>query len=91
MFLVGVASSLDAADDAARRELQSLYDRASAAAVARRSLADAEATHKWLDTPDCVYKNTGQPWRTWAEMRRFLEAELQTPLQALTSHIRQSK
>jgi hypothetical protein len=87
VFLVGAASSLDAADDAVRRELQSLYDRASAAAVARKSLVDAEATHRWLDMPDCVYKNTGQRWRAWAEMRRFLEAELQTPLQALSSQI----
>lgn len=73
--------------DGPRAEIQSLYDRAAAATIAQRSISDAEALRGWLDTTDCVYKNAGQPWRTWAEMRPFVEAELQTPLRSLSLRI----
>jgi len=68
------------ADDAVRRELQGRYDRASAEAVAAKTYADAEATHRWLDTPDCTYTNTGQPTRSWTQMRGDVEAGLRTRL-----------
>jgi hypothetical protein len=62
-----------APDRRVRRELQKLYNRAGAATVKRKSFADAEAIHAWLDTPDCVYKLAGQPPRTWAEMRPVVQ------------------
>ena len=74
-------------DRRVRRELQKLYDRASAATVKRKSFADAEAIHAWLDTPDCVYKVTGEQWRTWEEMRPVVEAELLAPCQSSSSRI----
>jgi hypothetical protein len=70
-----------------RRKLQSLYNRAGAATVKRKSFADAEAIRAWLDTPDCVYTLAGQPPRTWAEMRSIVEAELLTPCDEASSKI----
>jgi hypothetical protein len=59
-----------AADDTAvRQEIQKTYDRARAKTIAARTLADLDAIHNWLDTPDCVLADYGQPRRTWADMR----------------------
>lgn len=86
-LILALAIAVVQAHDGLRAEIQSLYDRAAAATVAQRSIADVEALRGWLDTPDCVYKNTGQPWRTWAEMRPFVEAELRTPLRSFSLQI----
>jgi hypothetical protein len=54
-----------------------VYQKASVAYVAARTLADMEAIHRWLDTPDCRFRDVGQPFRTWAEMRPSVIAGLQ--------------
>jgi hypothetical protein len=73
--------------DDVRRELQAAYDRASAASIAARTLTDFEAIHEWLDTPDCRFKEFGQPFRTWSEMRRYAELGLHTPIISFASTI----
>jgi hypothetical protein len=76
------------ADDATvRRELQAIYSRASEASVAARTLADLDAIHGWLDTPDCLFADTGQPRRTWAQMRGYAAEGLRTRLKSLTNAI----
>jgi len=73
--------------DQIRRELNALYQRAGAAYVAARTIDDMEAARDWLDTPDCRYRDYGQPFRTWAGMRPFVIMGLQTPIKAFSTHI----
>src|SRR5438105_4840071 len=70
-----------------RRDLQAAYDKASVAFVAASTLADMEAIHRWLDTPDCRFRDVGQPFRMWSEMRPSVVAGLQTPIRSLTARI----
>src|SRR5437870_5981762 len=88
--LIVAAQSLASAQrgDDLQKEIQAIYNRASAAEVIAKTYADAEAIHAWLDTPDCTYSNFMQPARTWAQMRPEVEAGLATPLSALSSVIR---
>ena len=74
--------------DDLQKEIQAIYDRASAAAVSAKTYADAEAIHNWLDTPDCLYSNFMQPARTWAQMRPEVEADLATRRSSFSSVIR---
>lgn len=71
-----------------QKDIQAIYNRASAAAVSAKTYADAAAIHQWLDAPDCLYTNFMQPARTWEQMRSEVEAGLVTPLSALSSVIR---
>jgi hypothetical protein len=81
-------AAIIAADNAVvRREIQSVYNRASAAAVAARTLADLDAIHDWLDTPDCVFADYAQPRRTWTEMRGYANEGLRTGLKSFRSEI----
>jgi len=83
-----LATASVAADDAAiRREIQGIYDRASAASVAARTIADLDAIHQWLDTSNCVFADYGQPHRTWNEMRAYAEQGLRTRLKSFHSEI----
>ena len=70
-----------------RHDLQTMYQKASVAYVAARTLADMEAIHRWLDTPDCRFRDVGQPFRTWAEMRPSVIAGLQTGITSMTTRI----
>src|SRR4030095_3969452 len=70
-----------------RGEIQAIYDRAGAAIVSARTLADVDAIHAWLDLPDCVYTDFGQPPRVWAEERRYAAADLGTPMLSMSNHI----
>jgi hypothetical protein len=74
--------------DDPQQDIQAVYNRASAATVSAKTYADAEAIHKWLDTPDCTFTTFMQPARTWAQMRSEVEASLATPLSGLSSVIR---
>src|SRR5262245_14176778 len=74
--------------DDPQKDIQAIYNRSSAATVSAKTYADADATHKWLDTADCTFTNFMQPARTWAEMRPEVEASLATPLSALSAVIR---
>lgn len=46
--------ALNAIDLNVRREIQAIYDRASAAALAAKTYADAEALHSWLAYRCCA-------------------------------------
>ena len=81
----GVAGAAD--DTVVRREIQFVYDRADAAAVAARTLADLDAIHESLDTPDCVFADFGQPPRRWREMREYVAEGLRTHLTSFRSQI----
>jgi len=70
-----------------RGEIQAIYDRAGAATVSARTLADLDAIHAWLDLPDCGYTDFGQPTRTWAEQRRYADEDLRTPMLSMSNHI----
>jgi hypothetical protein len=85
--LSAVIITLVGAQGDVRREIQAIYNRASSAAVAARTLADIDAIHGWLDTPDCVYTDAGRPARTWTEQRAFAAADLRTPLKSLSNQI----
>lgn len=82
----GVAAAQPAADP--QQEIQAVYNRASAAAVAARTYADAEALHRWLDTPDCLYADFAQPPKNWVQMRDQVEQSLAMPMKTLTQVIR---
>jgi len=71
-----------------QKDIQAVYDRMSAATVSAKTYADAEAIHKWLDTPDCTFTAFMQAARTWEQMRSEIEASLATPLASLNSVIR---
>jgi len=86
---LAIAAGVLAAQSDIRREIQAIYDRASAAAVAARILADTDAIHGWLDMPDCVYTDAGQPTRNWAEQRTYAAGDLRTPLQSFSNEIQQ--
>lgn len=88
MGLVVTAGVLAAQGDV-RREIQAVYDRASHAAIAARTLADLDAIHGWLDTPDCVYTDAGQPTRRWSEQRAYAARDLRTPLTSFRNQIQQ--
>src|SRR6476660_3438440 len=79
--------ALHAGDLDVRRDIQAIYDRASAAALATKTYADAEALHGWLDTPDCVFADFGQRPKTWTEMRVEVVRGLQTQLRAFSNQI----
>jgi hypothetical protein len=90
ILVIGLsAAAMVAAQGDARREIQAIYDRASRAAVAARTLADIDAIHSWLDTPECVYTDAGRPTRTWSEQRTYAAADLRTPLTTLSNQIQQ--
>ena len=76
------------AEDPVQREIQAIYNRASAAVLAAKTYGDAEAIHRWLDTPDCLYANFGRPPQTWAQMREEVERGLETRMTAFSSVIR---
>ena len=78
---------VSAAQGDVRREIQAIYDRASAAALAARTIADIDAIHNWLDTPDCVYTDAGQPPRSWALQRTYAVGDLRTPLKSFSNQI----
>jgi hypothetical protein len=81
-------NGIAAADQAdVRQDLQRLYDRASAASVAARTVADLDTIHDWLDTADCVYADAGQPQRTWSQMRTYAAEGLRTRLKSMTNEI----
>jgi hypothetical protein len=71
----------------ARSEIEDAYRRADAAYVSAKTVADLEAIREWLDTPDCVYADFGQPPRRWPEMRAYAVEGLQTPIEALHSSL----
>jgi hypothetical protein len=71
----------------ARTAIEAAYRRADAAYVAARTIQDLEAVREWLDTPDCVYTEFGQPPRTWAEMRRYAVEGLRTTIVSFRSTI----
>ena len=71
----------------ARTEIEAAYRRADAAFVSATTLADLEAIREWLDTPDCMYADFGQPLRRWADMRAYAAAGLRTPIKAFHSSI----
>jgi hypothetical protein len=88
LAVTALAISTATTDDAAvRREIQDIYNRASAASVHARTLADLDAIHRWLDTPDCVFADYRQPHRTWSEMRPYAEQGLRTRLKSFGSEI----
>ena len=74
--------------DTVRRDIQAIYDRASAAALAARTYADAEAIHRWLDTPDCLYADFGGTPQNWAQMRSEVELSLETRLTSFSNVIK---
>ena len=82
----GLAAAQRGADP--QKDIQAIYNRASAAAVGAKTYADAAAIHEWLDTPDCLYTNFMRPARTWAQMRPDVEAGLATPPSSLSTVIR---
>jgi hypothetical protein len=71
-----------------RAEIAASYERADAANVAARTLADVDAIREWLDTPDCVYADFGQTPRGWSEMRRYAAEGLQTRIVAFHTTIK---
>jgi hypothetical protein len=71
----------------ARSEIEDAYRRADAAFVSARTVADLEAIREWLDTPDCVYADFGQPLRRWADTRAYAAEGLRTPITAFHSSI----
>ena len=84
-MVIGITVQADEA--AVRHDIQALYDRASAASITARTLQDLDAIHDWLDTPDCVYADAGEPRRTWAAMRSYAAQGLQTRLKTFSSRI----
>ena len=88
--LIVAAHGLAAAQrgDDPQKDIQAMYNRASAATVSAKTYADTEAIHKWLDTPDCTFTAFMQAARTWEQMRPEIEAGLATPLASLDSVIR---
>jgi hypothetical protein len=70
-----------------RTAIEAVYRRADAALVAARTLADLEAIRRWLDTPDCVYTDFGQPPRGWAAMRDYAAEGLRTPIVSFHSTV----
>jgi hypothetical protein len=85
-FLVWIVA-LNASDVDVRREVQAIYDHASAAAVATTTSADAEVIHGWLDTPDCVFADFGQRPKPRVDMRTDVVAGLRTQLRAFSNQI----
>src|SRR5947209_3004539 len=84
-FVGPLVSGMTAVD--VGRELQAVYQKASAAYVAARTFEDMDAIHRWLDTPDCRFQDVGQPVRTWAEMRPSVIAGLGTRITSMTTRI----
>jgi hypothetical protein len=72
---------------AVRAAIAENYRRADALQVHAETLADIEAIHQWLDTPDCVYADYGQAPRSWSDMRQYAAAGLGTRLKSLRTDI----
>jgi hypothetical protein len=73
----------------ARTEIEKTYRKADAASIAARTLDDLEAIRNWLDTPDCVYTEFGQPSRRWSDMRAYAAEGLRTRIVSFRSQIEQ--
>ena len=73
----------------ARHAIAAAYERADAAYVAARTIADLESIREWLDTPDCTYADFGQPPRQWAAMRAYAEEGLRTRIVSFHSRVQQ--
>jgi hypothetical protein len=72
-----------------RAAIDAAYQRADAAYVAAKTLADLESIREWLDTPDCVYTDFGQPARRWSEMKASAAEGLRTRIVKIQSSVQQ--
>lgn len=76
-----------AAQSDVRLEIQAIYDRASTAAVATRTITDIDAIHR-LDTSDCVYTDAGEPPQSLALPKTYAAGDLRTLLKSFSNQIR---